>query len=133
MNKFPDAIFKPKDAGNAQSHRSEVIPSANLGLVSLYLYNVRKVGGDMLRYLLEIRDLTVSVPRGGKLGSLNDRLPSTRDGAKGVSERYVFSVGKHRCSFAGLSFHELGLAPGDKLQLLGQSLAESLMVHSTIV
>src|SRR5690348_4990344 len=97
MDKFPHAVFKPKNARHTQSHWSDVIPPANLGLVTLYLYNVREVGGHMLRYFLEIRDLAVSVPRGGKLGGLNDRFPSARDRTKRVSESYVISAGEHRC------------------------------------
>ena len=107
MYEFPNTFFKPKDARNTQSNWSDVIPSANSGLVPLYLYNVRKVGCHMLRYFLETRYFTVSVPRGGKLGGLNNRLPSTCDRAKGVSESYIFSMGEHGRRCAGVSFHEL--------------------------
>jgi len=107
MYEFPSIIFKPKDARNTQSNWSDIIPSANFGLVPLYLYNVRQVGCHMLRDFLETRYFTVSVPRGGKLGGFNNRLPSTCDRAKGVSERDIFSMGEQCRRCAGVSFHEL--------------------------
>ncbi len=107
MYELPNTIFKPKDARNTQSNWRDIIPSANFGLVPFYLYNVPKVGCHMLRHFLEIRYFTVFVPRGGKLGGLNNRLPSTRDRTKGVSESYVFSMGEHCRRCAGVSFYEL--------------------------
>ncbi len=107
MDEFPNTVFQPKDARNTQRNRSDIIPPANFGLVSLYLYNVRKVGCHMLRYFLETRDFTVSVPRGGKFGGLNNRLPSTSDRAKGVGESDIFAMGEHGCRCAGVSFYQL--------------------------
>ncbi len=107
MYEFPNTFFKPKDARHTQSNWSDIIPSANFGLVPLDLYNVRKVACHMLRDFLETRYFTVSVPRGGKPGGLNYRFPSTCDGAKGVSESYIFSMGEHCRRCVGVSFHEL--------------------------
>jgi hypothetical protein len=107
MQELPRTSFKPKNARHAQSNWSDIIPSANLGLVPLDLDNVRKVGRHMLRDFLETRDFTVSVPGGGTLGGFHNRLPSTCDRTKRVSESDICSMGEHCRRCAGISFHEL--------------------------
>jgi hypothetical protein len=62
MYEFPNTFFQPKDARDTQRNWNDIIPSANFGLVPLYLYNERKVGCHMPHDFLETRYFTVSVP-----------------------------------------------------------------------
>ena len=61
MHKLPDTVFRPKNARNSQNYRDDILTSANLGLVSLYLHNVCKGRSHILRYVLEASDLTICV------------------------------------------------------------------------
>jgi len=107
MHNLPDTVFKPKDAGHTQSNWSDVIPSANLGLVPLYFYNVCKVRGHMLRHELEAGGLAISVIRCGTLHGLNNLLKSTCEGAKRVTEGDVVSLGVQPLQRRVVSRHEL--------------------------
>ena len=59
MHNLPNTVFTPKDARNAQGNRSEILASANLGPVPLYLYDVGKLRSCVLRYVLKANDLAI--------------------------------------------------------------------------
>jgi len=107
MHNLPDTVFRSTDARNPQSEWDDLLPSANLGLVPLYLHNVGKLRSYVLRYDLEASGITISVMLCGTLHGLSNLLPSMRDSAKGVSEGYVFSMGEQLLRRLGVSFHEL--------------------------
>src|SRR5215211_1554922 len=107
MHNLPGAHFRPKDARDAQSHRGDVLASANLGLVALHLHNVGKLRGYVLRYVLKANDLAISVMQCGMLHSRSNLLPSTRGRAKGISEGYVFAMGVHHPEGLRVPFEEL--------------------------
>src|SRR5215207_8114710 len=107
VHNLPGALFRPKDARDAHSHRGDILPSANLGLVALHLHNVGKLRGHVLRYVLKASALAISVIRCGALHSLSNLLPPTHGRAKGVSDAYVFSMGVHHLQWFRVSFDEL--------------------------
>jgi hypothetical protein len=96
MDDLPGVVFGSEDARNPKGNWSELLPSADLGLEALDLHEVRKLRSFILGYLLEARELTVSVIGCGPLQSLLNRGPSTRDRAKGVSESHILPLGEHR-------------------------------------
>src|SRR5215211_8668322 len=107
MHNLPHTVFTPKYARNAQGNRSELLPSANLGLVALHLHNVGKLRSYVLRYVLKANDLAISVMQCGVLHSRSNLLPSTRGRAKGISEGYVFAMGVHHPEGLRVPFEEL--------------------------
>ncbi len=96
-----------EDAHDAHSHRGDILPSANLGLVPLQLHNVGKLRGYVLRYVFKANDLTISVMRCGTLHCLSNLLPSTPRRAKGISEGYLFSIGVHHLQGFRVPLYEL--------------------------
>jgi hypothetical protein len=93
MHDLLDALFRPKDARDAHSHRADILPCANLGLVPLRLHNGGKCRGRVLRYVLKANDLAFSEMRCGTLHGLSNLLPLTHGRAKVVSEAYAFPMG----------------------------------------
>jgi hypothetical protein len=107
MHNLPNTVFTPKDARNAQGNRSELLASANLGLVPLYLYDVGKLRSYVLRYVLKANDLAIFVVRGGTLNGRSSLLPSTHGRAKGISEAYVFAMRVHHLERLRVAFDNL--------------------------
>src|ERR687898_2688906 len=60
MHNLPCALFGPEDARDPQGDRSDVLPPPDLGLASLYLHRVGKLGGRVLGHVLEADGLTIS-------------------------------------------------------------------------
>src|SRR5437870_5364645 len=107
MHHLPGAVFRPKDRRHPQIEWGDILPSANLGLVPLYLHNVGKLRSDVLRSVLESNDLALSEQRCGTLHRRRNLLPSTRGRTEGVSEAYVFSMGEHHLVGLRVPLHEL--------------------------
>src|SRR5579862_5734268 len=91
MHYLPNTLFKPKDACHTQSNWSDVIPSANLCLVTLYFHDVCQVRSHMLRHEFEAGSLAISVIRCGTLHGLNSLLKSTCEG-KRVTKSDIVSL-----------------------------------------
>ena len=96
MDDLPGVVFGSEDARNPKGNWSELLPSADLGLEPLDLHEVRKLRSFVLGYLLEARELAVTVIGCGPLQSLLNRGPSTRHRAKWVSESHILPLGEHR-------------------------------------
>jgi hypothetical protein len=107
MHNLLNTVFTPKDARNAQGNRSELLTSANFGLVPLYLYDVGKLRSYVLRYGLNANDLAIFVVSGGTLNGRSSLLPSTHGRAKGISEAYVFLMGVHHLERLRVAFDNL--------------------------
>jgi hypothetical protein len=57
MDDLPGVVLETEDARNAKGDRSELLTSADLGLESLHLDEVRKLRRFVLGYLLEASEL----------------------------------------------------------------------------
>src|SRR5215212_3120935 len=93
VHDLPCATFGPEDARDAQSHGGNLLPAANLGPVALHLHDAGKIGGCILRHVLEAHDLAIPVVGCGTLHGPSGLIPSARGRAKRVGEAYVFSMG----------------------------------------
>ena len=78
MRYLPDTVFRSKDRRNPKSDRGDFLPSADLGLCLLYLHNVGKLRGRVLRYGLGVNDMAISDSRCGTLQGLINLLLSSR-------------------------------------------------------
>ena len=78
MHYLPSADFGSKDHRSPQGGWGDVLPSAYLGPVPLYLYKVGKLRSYVLLYDLVADVLAISEPRCGTVRSRSDLLPSTR-------------------------------------------------------
>src|SRR5919199_4572558 len=107
MHHLPGTILRPKDRGNPQGNRGDIIPPLELGLASLYLHRVGKLSGRVLRYVLKACGLAIPELRCGTLQGLSNLIPSTRGGAKGVSEGYIVCMGVTSFITIGTPFHDL--------------------------
>src|SRR5215212_10515982 len=61
VHDLPSAIFGPEDARDAQSHGANILTAANLGPVALHLHDAGKLGGNVLRHVLEAYNLAIPV------------------------------------------------------------------------
>src|SRR5215211_3574529 len=95
VHDLPCATFGPEDARDAQSQGGNLLPAANLGPVALHLHNISKIGGCILRHVLEAYDLAIPVVGCGTLHGPSGLIPSAHGRAKGVGEAYVLSMGVH--------------------------------------
>ncbi len=94
MYNLPLPVFRSKDHRSPKSEWSDVLPCADLGLGPLNLHNVSKLRSHILPYGLEADNLAIFEIRCSTLQGRNNLIPSLRGRAKGVSEAYIFSVGK---------------------------------------
>ena len=78
MHYLPGAFLRSKDHRSPQSGWDDIFPSANLGLVPLYLYNVGKLRSYVLLYDLVANVLASSDLRCCTLHSRSDLIPSMR-------------------------------------------------------
>ena len=78
MRYLPDTVFRSKDRRNPKSDRGDFLPSADLGLCLLYLHNVGKLRGRVLRYGLGVNDMAISDSRCDTLQGLINLLLSSR-------------------------------------------------------
>jgi hypothetical protein len=62
MHYLPLTVFRSKDHRSPKSPRGGLLPSANLGLAPLYLYNIGKLRSYVLLYDLVANDL-LGLPR----------------------------------------------------------------------
>ncbi len=95
MNDPPVAIFSAEDCRSPQGDRSQILASANSGLVPFDLHNVPKVGSRELGYPLESALLAVAVVGRSTLRRLSNLFPSTNKRAKRVAETCVISMRVH--------------------------------------
>jgi hypothetical protein len=107
MHYLPDPTFRSKDHRCLQSEWGDFLPSTNLGLKPLYLYNLGKLSSYVLRYDLEASSHAISACRCGTLHGLSNLLPPTHGRPLGVSEGYVVSMGEQLFRRLGVSFDEL--------------------------
>jgi hypothetical protein len=114
MHYLPGAILGSEDHRDPQSQRSDVLPSADLGLRPFDVHDVGKLGCHILLYDLDANGLTISELRCGMLLGPSNLLPSMRDGAnpgrgraERVSEGHVFLVGEQLLRRPGVAFDEL--------------------------
>jgi len=108
MHYLPLALFGPEDARDAQRHGCDLLPSADLGSVALYLHDVGKLGRYVLGHVLEVYDLAVSVTRGGTLHSPSGLIPSAHGRTERVGEAYVFGMGEVLLIRRGVALNKLG-------------------------
>src|SRR5215207_3828293 len=95
VHDLPSAIFGPEDARDAQSHGANILTPANLGPVALHLHNISKIGGCILRHVLEAHDLAIPVVGCGPLHGPSGLIPSAHGRAERVGKAYVSSMGVH--------------------------------------
>src|SRR3712207_4080952 len=107
MHDLPLTVFGAKDHRGAQIVRKKLFPYTKSALEPLYLHNVGKLRGHVLRYDLEAHDLAIPTRRSGTLHSLGNLRPSVRDHPTGVCEGYIVSMGEHLLGGLGVPSHEL--------------------------
>ena len=94
VHDLPGPVFRSKDHRSPQSVWGDILPSTNLGLCPLYLYNIGKLRSHLLRYDLYGNHLTIPAERCGMPQDLSNLLPSTPGRPVGASSDYVFSMGQ---------------------------------------
>jgi hypothetical protein len=107
MHYLPLTVFGSKDHRSPKSDWCCILPTTNLGLCPLYLYNVGKLRSYVLRYVLKASGLAICVVRCGTLQGLSNLIPPTHGRAKGVSEGNIVSMGEEVLIPFGTPFHDL--------------------------
>src|SRR5829696_8551271 len=106
MHYLPATILWSKDHRSPKRVWGYVLPFAYLGLQVLYLQDVGKLRGQVLRHDLEAGGPTVSAQRCGMLRSLGNLIPPTHGRSIGVGEARIISVGEELLHGFGVPFHE---------------------------
>jgi hypothetical protein len=102
MHELPGAVFRTKDARDAQGNGSDLLAPANLRLEPLDFQDVRELRGYALREVLELDGSAVAVVRCGSPSGLLDLTPTTGGRTKGVRDGRVFALAEQLEEAAGI-------------------------------
>ena len=111
MHDLPFPVFGGHERRRPHIDGSNGILSADLCLGSLNRDKACKLRSYVALDGLSLNHLPISELRCGVVNNSGDLLPSTYEGAKGVTEGYVLSVGVTLLDGFRISFHKLTPAP----------------------
>jgi hypothetical protein len=78
VDKFPDAVLDPKEAGHSQGQCHDLIAAPDFGASMFHLDDARETIGYVLRDEIHGSNFAVSVVRGGYGKRFHDLRPTAR-------------------------------------------------------
>src|SRR5829696_5406781 len=104
MHDLPGAVFGSKGHRDPQIARGDILRSADLGVGPLYPQDASKFVSHVLRYGLEVVDLSIAEHGCSTLLSRSNLLPSTHGGPKGLARLTSSRWENSSCTGFGFPF-----------------------------